>query len=96
MVIAREGFRDLVVWNPWIEKAKGMGDFADEEYKEMVGCRLLLFCHTSSPLPSSLRAPAPSFQLCVEPGSVAKPVQLGAGKTWEGTQHVTSRPSAKL
>lgn len=26
----------LVVWNPWSEKAKGMSDFGDEEYKEMV------------------------------------------------------------
>lgn len=27
---------DCVVWNPWIEKAKGMSDFGDEEYKNMV------------------------------------------------------------
>lgn len=25
-----------VVWNPWSDKAKGMSDFGDEEYKEMV------------------------------------------------------------
>ena len=25
-----------VVWNPWIEKAKMMSDFDDDEYKQMV------------------------------------------------------------
>ena len=29
-------FDDLVVWNPWIDKAKAMTDFEDDEYKRMV------------------------------------------------------------
>lgn len=35
--IAREGLNDVVVWNPWIEKAQGMADFGpDEAYKNMI------------------------------------------------------------
>ncbi|KAE8147966.1 galactose mutarotase-like domain-containing protein [Aspergillus avenaceus] len=35
--VTREGLNDVVVWNPWIEKAKGMADFGpDEAYKNMI------------------------------------------------------------
>lgn len=35
--VVRDNLQDTVVWNPWIEKAKAMGDFApDEDYKHMV------------------------------------------------------------
>ncbi|KAJ9208817.1 hypothetical protein DTO166G4_2197 [Paecilomyces variotii] len=35
--ITREGLNDVVVWNPWIEKAKGMSDFGpDDGYKNMI------------------------------------------------------------
>ncbi|KAL8709075.1 MAG: hypothetical protein Q9220_006096 [cf. Caloplaca sp. 1 TL-2023] len=35
--IARDMLSDVVVWNPWIEKAKGMADFGPEDgYKKMV------------------------------------------------------------
>lgn len=34
--ITREGLNTVTVWNPWTEKAKGMSDFGDEEYKGMV------------------------------------------------------------
>ncbi|EEH47020.1 glucose-6-phosphate 1-epimerase [Paracoccidioides brasiliensis Pb18] len=35
--ITRESLNDVVVWNPWIEKAKGMADFApDDGYKNMI------------------------------------------------------------
>ncbi|XP_033107419.1 putative glucose-6-phosphate 1-epimerase [Anneissia japonica] len=45
--MVKENFPDTVVWNPWIDKAKGMSDFGDEEYLNML-------CvepgHVSSPL----------------------------------------------
>lgn len=31
-----DNFKDVVVWNPWIENAKKMADFGDEEYRNMV------------------------------------------------------------
>jgi glucose-6-phosphate 1-epimerase len=34
--LEKENFPDTVVWNPWIEKAKAMADFGDDEYKEMI------------------------------------------------------------
>lgn len=35
--VTRENLPDTVVWNPWSEKAKAMGDFAPKEgYKNMV------------------------------------------------------------
>ncbi len=30
--IHRDGFPDVVAWNPWAEKAKAFADFGDEEY----------------------------------------------------------------
>jgi glucose-6-phosphate 1-epimerase len=34
--VESRGSRSTVVWNPWIEKAKRMGDFGDSEYQEMI------------------------------------------------------------
>ncbi|KAI9207985.1 galactose mutarotase-like domain-containing protein [Polychytrium aggregatum] len=34
--IHKTNFPDVVLWNPWIEKAQAMADFGDEEYKNMV------------------------------------------------------------
>jgi glucose-6-phosphate 1-epimerase len=34
--IVTTGFPDAVVWNPWIEKAKRMEDFGDDEFPKMV------------------------------------------------------------
>lgn len=34
--IQKTGFPDAVVWNPWVDKARRMEDFGDEEYQGMV------------------------------------------------------------
>jgi glucose-6-phosphate 1-epimerase len=34
--IAKENSRTTVVWNPWIEKAKALSDFGDDEWKTMI------------------------------------------------------------
>jgi glucose-6-phosphate 1-epimerase len=35
--VIRDNVKDTVTWNPWIEKAKAMGDFSpDDGYKHMV------------------------------------------------------------
>jgi glucose-6-phosphate 1-epimerase len=35
--VVRDNLVDTVVWNPWIEKAKGMGDFTPKDgYKHML------------------------------------------------------------
>lgn len=34
--IEREGSRSAVVWNPWVEQSRAMGDFGDEEYLRMI------------------------------------------------------------
>ncbi|KAI7848714.1 galactose mutarotase-like domain-containing protein [Circinella umbellata] len=34
--IEKTGLNDTVVWNPWIDKSKAMGDFNDEEYHNMI------------------------------------------------------------
>lgn len=35
--LSRDMLSDVVVWNPWIEKAKGMADFGPEDgYKNMI------------------------------------------------------------
>lgn len=36
IVIDKSGFPDAVVWNPWIEKARAMPDFGDDEYRTML------------------------------------------------------------
>jgi D-hexose-6-phosphate mutarotase len=34
--IAKAGSRSTVVWNPWVDKARQLPDFGDEEYRRMV------------------------------------------------------------
>jgi len=34
--VAKSGSRSTVVWNPWVDKARRMADFGDDEYRRMV------------------------------------------------------------
>ena len=36
IIVEKHGSLSTVVWNPWIDKAKAMADFGDDEYKTMV------------------------------------------------------------
>jgi len=36
IVVAKEGSRSTVVWNPWRDKARRLADFGDDEYTAMV------------------------------------------------------------
>jgi len=36
IIIRKTNLPDTVLWNPWIEKAKKMSDFGDDEYKNMI------------------------------------------------------------
>ena len=36
VLLTKRGFADLVVWNPWMEKARELDDLGDEEYRTML------------------------------------------------------------
>lgn len=36
ITVSKEAFPETVVWNPWIERAKAMTDFMDDEYRTMI------------------------------------------------------------
>jgi len=36
IVVEKSGSESTVVWNPWVEKTKGMSDMAEDDWKKMV------------------------------------------------------------
>lgn len=36
LTLTSQGFKDAVLWNPWIEKSKRLSQFADQAYKQMI------------------------------------------------------------
>jgi glucose-6-phosphate 1-epimerase len=36
IAVGKESFPETVVWNPWIERARAMADFGDDEYRSML------------------------------------------------------------
>jgi glucose-6-phosphate 1-epimerase len=34
--VAKENSRTTVVWNPWVQKARSLTDFADDEWMQML------------------------------------------------------------
>ncbi|RKO86504.1 hypothetical protein BDK51DRAFT_29457, partial [Blyttiomyces helicus] len=73
VVLVKKGFSDVVVWNPWVDKAKAMADFGDEE--------------PTGDIPAPLSRPSQyKNMICIEFGEVSTPVTLPAGQTWEAGQ----------
>eukprot|EP00240_Pyramimonas_obovata_P015221 CAMPEP_0118934194 /NCGR_PEP_ID=MMETSP1169-20130426/13688_1 /TAXON_ID=36882 /ORGANISM="Pyramimonas obovata, Strain CCMP722" /LENGTH=286 /DNA_ID=CAMNT_0006877069 /DNA_START=19 /DNA_END=879 /DNA_ORIENTATION=+ len=48
--IKKDGLPDAIVWNPWIEKAKGMSDLDDEDYKSFFCVEVSLCKGQGSPV----------------------------------------------
>ncbi|HEY6347328.1 MAG TPA: hypothetical protein VIY49_38055 [Bryobacteraceae bacterium] len=36
IIVEKSGSEATVIWNPWIDKAKGMSDMAPDEWPEMI------------------------------------------------------------
>ncbi len=47
MRIQKYNFPDTVIWNPWVEKAKEIADFGDDEFPNMI---CVESGHVSSPV----------------------------------------------
>lgn len=90
--ILRDTLGDVVVWNPWSEKAKGMSDFGPADgYKQMGMSHILgrpqlstrrFICYIFTRLTRNT--------VCVEAGSVAGWQKLDPGDTFEGGQMIKS------
>ena len=61
--IHKTNFPDAVLWNPWIEKAKGMADFGDEEYK--VKTLTVSFCKSCKCFRSNCVHKTVKIEVCV-------------------------------
>lgn len=80
--LKKTGFKDTVVWNPWIDKAKAMADFGNDEVHFY--CPVGIYFYKNA-------HPYAKYKnmVCVEVGSVAEPVVLGPGDSWAGSQTLT-------
>jgi glucose-6-phosphate 1-epimerase len=89
--VTRENLDDVVVWNPWTEKSKGMADFGPADgYKQMSGSTLfVLTCHFES-TPSLEEHVTDKAPVCVEAGAVNGWQKLDPGDAFEGGQIIRS------
>ena len=75
--LVRDNLDDVVVWNPWADKAAGMSDFAPKQaWKNMSSPSHKCFPHVQ-PL---------TVTVCIEAGAVTGWQKLDEGDTFEGGQ----------
>ncbi len=92
--IQKQGLPDAIIWNPWIEKAKGMADFGDDEYKvryyrssrHFFAVRCRLWSMRTGSFPWLMESLYVQEMVCLEPAVASSgPVKLEPGGTWSAS-----------
>jgi glucose-6-phosphate 1-epimerase len=74
VVIAKEGSAATVVWNPWIDRARAIGDFRDDDWQRMLCVEVANIGRTAIRLPpDGSHTMSATFELSPDPDAKETP-----------------------